>query len=363
MIQQEIIISRIEDLLSHFGVVYKKYNGRLAFACPIHEGSKSDGASIGLKPKYGKIVWKCWTNHCEEETGKSLIGLIGGLLTKHHNKNYNFPQTIGWLEKYLNCKLEENESEEYNAKKQTINISLSLNRQQVVETTIPRNTVLEHLKIPADYFIKRGFSKEILYRYDVGICDNSSKQMYNRVVVPSYDDNHEFMVGCKGRTQKPQCVFCKKFHYNTEVCPTSSFDEYQASKWINSSGFNCEHYLYNFWFARRHINQTHTAILVEGAPDIWRLEESGINIGLALFGVNLSDRQIEKLEKLHLINLILATDNDEPGIEARNRIKERLSRTYNIFEVELPSKDVGELTIENTKLVFNPLLEKLHVLR
>jgi DNA primase len=170
------------------------------------------------------------------------------------------------------------------------------------------------------------------------------------------------MVGCIGRTQKPMCKLCKKFHFENESCPISSVDEYFSSKWINSTGFNGENYLYNYWFAKEFVKKTHTAILVEGAGDVWRLEEAGIKIGFGLFGAHLTDKQSQKLEKLPIINLIIATDNDDAGKKARALIKEKLWRHYNIFDIEPENKDVGDLSIEQIYSTFNPILEKLHVI-
>jgi 5S rRNA maturation endonuclease (ribonuclease M5) len=359
LINQEKILENIESILDEFGISYKIHNNRLSFACPIHSGAKTNGATLYTN----NGIFKCWTNHCEATYGKSILGFMRGLLSTNNGRDISIDDTIKWLEKFLRCNLSEEETRENSLKRNTIHLSLIFNKKDYKsENLIERQQVVENLQIPAGYFINRGFQADTLIKYDVGLCTKDNRQMYNRVVAPVYDDEYNFMVGCMGRTQKPQCFICNKYHNENESCPASSIDEYFSSKWINSKGFNGENYLYNFWFAQHSIKKSHTVILVEGAGDIWRLEESNIHIGLGLFGAHLTDKQAEKLEKLPIMNLIIATDNDDAGNKARALIKEKLWRQYNIFDIMMSKKDIGELSIEETKNLFNPLLEKLNVI-
>jgi hypothetical protein len=41
--------------------------------------------------------------------------------------------------------------------------------------------------------------------YDVGYCDNPAKPMYERAVVPIYDNEHKYIVGCTGRSIFEKC--------------------------------------------------------------------------------------------------------------------------------------------------------------
>lgn len=358
MINQEKIVENAETILDELGVSYKRHGNRLSFACPVHSGTKRDGAALYTT---GVGIWKCWTNHCENQIGKSFLSLIKGIMSQ--NTETTLDETVRWLEKFLNISLNEENNKLSVAKHNTINLALSLVKSKnKEEKLISRKDVLTNLQIPAKFFLTRGYLESTLSKYDVGLCVKPRKQMSYRIVAPVYDDSYNYMVGCIGRTQKPQCSMCRKFHGVNESCPNSSLDEYFSSKWINSTGFNGEKYLYNFWFAKEYISSNNTAILVEGAPDVWRLEEADIHLGLGLFGAHLTDSQAEKLEKLPILNLIIATDNDEAGQNARAIIKEKLWRHYNIFDVITETKDVGELSIEQTKSTFYPLLEKLRVI-
>ena len=152
--------------------------------------------------------------------------------------------------------------------------------------------------------------------------------MHGRTVFPVYDDYHEFMVGCVGRTEIGS-----------------------ADRWINY-GFESSNYLYNYWFAKGFIKQTKEVILVEGCKDVLRLEQYGIHNSVGCFGAHLTDSQQIILERSGAMNIITMYDPDEAGDLARHDI-DRLKRFFNIRHVILPkdpfdcSKEEVEKSLES----------------
>ena len=95
--------------------------------------------------------------------------------------------------------------------------------------------------------------------------------------------------------------------------------------------------------------------VVEGLFDCLRLWSVG-KPAVAGFGCLFNKLQIDQLNKLPTRRLILATDNDNAGMKARERLR-KLIRNKIITEVILPEgrKDIGECTdeeIQNLKEVF-----------
>ena len=154
--------------------------------------------------------------------------------------------------------------------------------------------------------------------------------MFMRTVVPVYEDG--FMIGCVGRSINPECSACGMFHKPGNPCPEQKSRIY--AKWVNSDGFTTGANFYNLWNAQEYIKKTQNVILVEGQGDIWRLEESGIKIGLGLFGNKITPEQCKILEMTGAMNLFLALDSDEPGKEGKTMIREKLGRFYNICEIQ-----------------------------
>jgi 5S rRNA maturation endonuclease (ribonuclease M5) len=349
----------IEDILSELEIQYTKYPSRLSFSCPIHGSDNLESLSIYpniAQGSYGKPNWKCWTKHCEETEGlgKDLYGLIGGILEKDRSAG------IQWTKKYFNVgKLERSDNLEEKSNRNYIMAANIFDRQRKVKADgIPRQYVRKSLEIPSAYFVGRGFSREILDKYDVGFCSQKDRPMFNRAVVPIYDDDHKYMVACQGRTIFPQCYKCKTFHHVDKECPNSAEQaEEVKAKWLFSAGFSAASYLYNFWYAHPHILKTGNAILVEGAADIWRLEEAGIRCGLAMFGINLSEDQKLMLATSGAYNVIIATDNDDAGRKSCNKLTEELSRSYNVESVTLKEKDIGDTPIEDVKKLFSGVIK------
>ena len=373
----EQLVERLDEVLNHFGIDYIEHPDRFALACPIHDSDNEQSLNIYINGHTTAGNWKCWTQECESELvldtqkngdvlerarGKNIFGFIRGVIGARDDRNVGYGEAIRWAKKFLNFKddVEEERDEDYWSKKEFVKNNRVLLKQRKKSTgLINRKQIRDKLNIPAQYFAGRGFKKETLDRYDVGFCNSKNTQMYQRVVVPVYDDNYKTMIGCVGRTIQPLCNICNKFHYLNRGCPSNQLEKYWASKWINSKGFNSESTLYNLWFAKKHIQDCGVAILVEGQGDVWRLEEADIHIGLGLFGSSLTDDQKLILNSSGAMTLLILTDGDKAGLEAREKILLKCKRYYNCMFIDLPKKDIGDMDVEQVKQFLGPVLEKV----
>lgn len=343
--------NNIELVLDRFKIDYKEQGNRISIACPIHGGSKKDGCSIYTDEGYN---WACWSHHCEKEYGQSSVCFVRALLEVTHNKPYTIYSTIQYLSKLFNLDLvnltvDPDTIDKLNFSKK-INL---LNKTTKQSEGIDRNLVRKGLVRPVKYYLERGYDSTTLDKYDVGLCLTKGKQMYGRIVVPVYDEAGKYMVGCVGRTQHPLCSKCEYYHGDTFPCPQSRIEEIWYSKWINSFNFSKSSHFYNLWNAKDHINRSGKAIIVEGQGDVWRLEEAGISNSLGMFGTSLSDDQILILERLPINEIIVATDNDEPGLKAREYIQSKCKRLFNISFVSTEAKDIGDTPIDKVREIFN----------
>ncbi len=288
---------RVEEILDFFGIEYEQYDNRIAAACPIHDGDKTDALTIFTSGDNVVGNWYCWTNHCEKEYVNTMLGTA-----------------------FVAC------------------ASNLLKKSKPTPKGISRDMVRQGLQRPVDFYLKRGFLEETLDTFDVGICINSNKLMYNRVVVPVYDDSHQYMVGCVGRSLE---------------------DNPSTQKWINSKGFNSGAHLYNYWMAKKEISRTETIVLVEGQGDVWRLWEAGIRNAVGMFGCHLTDYQQISIEKSGAMNIVVLTDNDEAGIKAASSIKEKCGRLFNLHFPQLPKKDVGDMSTDEIEEQLKPQIASI----
>jgi 5S rRNA maturation endonuclease (ribonuclease M5) len=358
---------KIADLLDYFEIEYKHNNhSMVSMCCPIHNGDNPSAVNIYHEGDNYRGNWKCRTHGCDKIFRSSIIGFIRGILS---NKKYGwindgdqtatFAEAIEFATKFVGQSLKDYKVDNATKEKKQFAqiIEKVTQKPEKLNLQITRNQVKGILKIPAQYYIDRGYSTKILEKYDIGLCDRPNKEMSNRVVAPIYDDNREFVIGCTGRSIFPKCPKCSLYHNNIESCPQEY--QWQYSKWKHSSGLKTQNVLYNMWFAKEHIKQTNTVIIVESPGNVWRLEENGIHNSVAIFGTTLSDRQKIILDSSGAMKLIIIMDNDDAGIEATKKIIDKCNRTYQIHVPAISKNDIGEMNSDEINLEIKAFMEKI----
>jgi len=358
------------DILSQLGVEgIREGRYRWVGTCPVHEGDKTNAFQLYIGQNEGDIPnWKCRTHRCEsklDEKGKpiwgnSVIGLVRAILTKHTDHRVTWDEACQWLCDFMGLDISSKTDFQVNYDKVRLTRMVQQMRptQKVSEKTYPLNEVSK-LKIPSPYFLKRGFSEDVLKRYCVGDWNHDPKdRMQNRAVVPIYDQDRKRIMGFTGRSLFERCPTCRLWHDQEKPCPQNDWEVMLGQKWLVSKDFNDKDYLYNYWFAKDHIQETNTAIIVEGPGDLWRLEEAGYHIGVAIFGVNLTPMQLFALESSGTLKLILLTDSDEAGSDCSTDLKRQCERLFNLTIPGLERKDIGETPIEEVRSILHPILEK-----
>lgn len=359
------LCDNIENLLDHFHLTYKLNDKMITMCCPIHGGDNASAINLYYQGDYYRGNWKCRTHNCEKFFKGSIIGFVRGVLSAQTlgwqqpgDDNVSFKDTLSFIQKFLHKDLKSIKINQSLKDKQTFAYLVSnLTPETSKESSrITRETIRKNLIIPATYYLQRGYSTEILDKYDVGLCDRPGKEMTGRIVVPIYDDNHEYMIGCTGRSIFEKCEECSSFHQKDSICPE---DKHMHPKWKHSHNFKSQNTLYNIWYAKEYIKETSSVIIVESPGNVWRLEEAGIHNSVALFGCNLSDRQKIILDSSGAMSIIVLTDNDEAGLKAAEMIKQKCSNTYRVYIPTISKSDVGEMSIDEIHQHIRPFLESI----
>ena len=245
------LCDRIEDLLEHFNLEYKINNKFITMSCPIHGGDNHGALNLYYTGDYYRGNWKCRTHHCEEVFKSSIIGFIRGVLSnRDHNwskdgdPGCSFNEALNYGMNFLNLSPKDikvnNKDKDKNAF--VNNVKIFSNKNSIQTNRITRSNIRQNLQTPSNYFLKRNFSKEIFDKYDVGDCCNHNKEMFNRAVVPVYDIDHKYMVGCTGRSFFDKCSHCSGYHSGN--CPNKD-DLSRYSKWKHNVGFKTQEHVYN----------------------------------------------------------------------------------------------------------------------
>lgn len=361
------ICDNIESLLQTFDIEYKFNYKMITMCCPIHGGDNPSAVNLYPEGETYRGNWKCRTHNCEKTFKGSVIGFIRGIIShqkygwrKNGDDTCSFKEAVEFATRFINKDLSSIKiSRADREKKQFTNVVNYLNNESTPQKSqITREQIITTLTIPAQYYLDRGYSREILTKYDVGLCDNPSKEMYNRIVVPIYDNEYKYMVGCTGRSIYEKCPQCKSHHNITQSCPDPDI-RWKNCKWKHNADFKSQNHLYNFWFAKEHILKTGIAIIVESPGNVWRLEENGIHNSVAMFGSSLSDRQKILLDSSGAMSLVILTDNDEAGKKAAQQINDKCKNTYRIFIPSISKSDVGEMTSEEINNEIKTYLERI----
>ncbi len=334
--------NRLENLLDYFDIEYVTFHNRLAFPCPIHGGDSAEkGCCIFTDGNSQKGNWTCWTAHCEEDYVSNLFGFVRGCLSTKRGKPVDMNETASFLCNFLNADISELKPITTKVSKVLDIFSRKIERQPA---SITRGEIRNKLHIPAPYYLGRGYSQLILEAFDVGECLIENQPMSGRVVVPLYDEMHNY-VGCVGRAIK----------------------EHLKPKWLHSKGFN-KNILYGLNLAQEKILETGTVVLVEGQGDVWRAFEAGLDMTVGIFGTSLSEDQLILLERSGALNLVILTDYDDAGIKAAEGIVKKCGRRFNFIRPDLTpwfeernipesQRDLGTMTKEDIKTEIYPYIK------
>jgi 5S rRNA maturation endonuclease (ribonuclease M5) len=349
----------IEDMLSDLHVDYTRSSRRLFGPCPIHGGDNPGAWSLYPEGEAVRGIWFCRTHNCHETWKKTLVGFVHGLLSSRATESLPWTAAVDWMLVFLGYRQPSDvklpdaatlERRQFNNMARRLNLSPNVNTEHTWAPAQYQSAV----QIPSPYYLNRKYKESTLKHYDIGYA-----QRTNRSVVPIYDLGHKTIVGMTARTHWDQCLTCGYYHDSSQPCPTRIADQINACKWKNSPGFEAAHYLYNLWFARQHIIDTSTIILVEGPGDVWRLEESGIHNSVAIFGTDLSEEQLVLLEGSWAMNVVVLTDNDEAGRKAAQLIKSKLQRTHRLYFPTLVTEDVGALQTDQVTDDIEPIINQI----
>lgn len=361
------LCDNIEELLNSFDLEYKVNYKLINMSCPIHDGDNFSALNIYPEGENYRGNWVCRTHNCEKVFKSSIIGFIRGIIS---NRKYNwvkdgdttcsFQEALDYATKFLKKDYSKIKISKVDKDKKNFATMVNYINQPTPDVVqhITRSQIVRSIQIPAQYYMDRNYTSEILSKYDVGLCSNPDKPMINRVVVPIYDNDYKHMVGCTGRSIFEKCNQCSSYHNPNNECPDED-KRWIYSKWKHSADFKSQNYLYNFWFAKKEILKTNTAIIVESPGNVWRLEENGIHNSVAIFGSSLSDRQKILLDSSGAMNLVVLTDNDEAGRKAAEQIKLKCQNTYRVFIPKITKNDVGDMTSEEINVEIKNYLESI----
>lgn len=81
-ILNSLLVDNVKALLDNLGLHYRNNGEYISLACPVHSSNSPRSMNIVTNPWSDYVgTWTCWSHKCHEKFGRTLLGLIHGVLS------------------------------------------------------------------------------------------------------------------------------------------------------------------------------------------------------------------------------------------------------------------------------------------
>ena len=314
------ILTELQRQLNEQGInllsTIKNTDDNYMVTCPYHKDGQERRPSAGIRKSDGTFhCLACGETHSLPEVISYCFGW---------NDVFG-KQGLRWILDNFNAIQFENR-----------NIGLKIHRGETVEKETPNYVSEEELdkyRYTHPYWVYRGIvDDDIIELFDLGFDEDTQC-----VTFPVRDENGNCLFVAR------RSVHTKYFNYPAGADkPLYGLYEYMQ---VLNNAINIDIMRGRGSCKSALLNVTNKIYVTESMIDCILLWQSG-RFAIALNGTG-SKEQLEMLEKLPCRKLVLATDNDEAGYNARKKIRRYITNKI-ITEIEFPPniKDIGECTYE-----------------
>ncbi len=345
-IDKIIDAARIEDVVGEF-ITLKKRGANFLGLCPFH-GEKSP--SFTVSPAKG--IYKCF--------GCGKAGTAVNFIMD--NQQLSYPEALKWLAKKYGIEIVEREISIEERALQTEKESLYI-VMQYAQRYFSDNMYNNDMgrSIGLGYFVERGFSQDIIKKFQLGYSSEDKYGLSREAVKNSYKPEYLVKTGLS--------ILSNQHVEGTPITEKDIFDRYQnrvmfpihdvggrvigfggrilgsdkkMAKYINSPQtdiYDKSKVLYGLWFAKKAIQEKDNVFLVEGYTDVISMHQSGIENVVASSGTSLTVEQIKAIHRF-TNNITVLFDGDSAGEKASIRaIDLLLEEGMNVKVLMFPDND------------------------
>lgn len=318
---KNLAILKIEDILNTLNIPYViKCSSMINILCPVHQSEDFSSSSIRLRD--GR--WTCWSRSCHNDVGAHFINLIGWALAQKGMGS--------WMDI---CNLIDNPSFK------------PVDRpEQIITQSEFDPAKYPTISTPSNYYVGRGFSKDILTKFNIGDC--TVGPYADKAIVPIKNSKNK-LIGFTARSFWPKCSKCNYHHSPYQLCINDD-NKYSHfyKKWIHSKGLKTSVSPYNIENIK-----TDKVAVIEGPSCVWRLYQFGID-SIACLGKEFTVGHKKALKSIGVSKILFISDNDEAGLLFKQKFIKNNSKDFEIYLpkacVEKDVSEMSELTIKNNIL-------------
>jgi len=302
----------IEDVVGYYLADLKKKGTNYWACCPFHNEKTP---SFSVSPTKG--IYKCFG--CGEGgNAVNFVMKLGG---------FSYPEALRELANKYNIEVEEEklspeQIDRANKKDGIYVISSYANtffQNQLWETE-------EGKLIGISYFKQRGFSEEIIRKFQLGYSPKLKNALTKQALKDSYQQEYLEESGLSFFNEKTNADRFKErvifpiHNYSGKVLGFGgrSLDPKNKAKYLNSPESEIYHkskVLYGLYFSKSVIGREDNCYIVEGYTDVVSMHQAGIENVVSASGTALSSDQINLIGRLTK-NITLLFDGDNAGLRA-----------------------------------------------
>ena len=317
--------ARVEEVVGDF-ITLKKRGANLLGLCPFH-GEKSP--SFTVSPSKG--IYKCF--------GCGKAGNSVNFIMEHESLSY--PDALRYLAAKYSIEIVEKEitpeEQAQITEKESLYIVTSFGQKYFTDNLWNTD---EGKSIGLSYFRERGFTDEIIKKFQLGFSFEDRKAFSKAAIAAAYKPEYLVKTGLS--------ILSDKHVEGTPITINDIFDRYTGrvifpihngtgkvigfggrilnsdkkfAKYINSPQtdiYDKSKVLYGLFFAKKQITQEDNCYLVEGYTDVTSMHQAGIENVVASSGTSLTVDQIRLIHRF-TNNITILYDGDVAGIKASFR--------------------------------------------
>ena len=348
--------AKIEEVISDF-VTLKKRGANLLGLCPFHNEKTP---SFTVSPSKG--IYKCFG--CGEG-GNS----VSFLMDKEH---YSYPEALKYLARKYNIEIVEQAMTEEQAERASEKDSLYIISKYAKDFFTNELWESEEGKtIGLNYFKERGYSEEIIKKFELGYSPKSKDALIKKSIKNQYSKESLLKSGLSIEIDKEALI--DRFRERV-IFPIHSFsgrilgfggralNPNAKAKYQNSPEsliYNKSKILYGIFFAKNAISKNDNCFIVEGYTDVISLHQKGVENVVSASGTALSIDQIKLISRF-TNNISILFDGDSAGVKASFRSVDLiLKEGMNVKVIPFPeNEDPDSFAKQNTSEDLKTFLEK-----
>lgn len=329
-IQRIMATAKVEEIIEDF-VNLRRRGVNLLGLCPFHDEKTP---SFTVSPS--KNIYKCF--------GCGKGGDSVRFIMDH--EGYSYPEALKYVARKYNIEIEETEDTQQEKDAKALNDSLYIINEYAKEYFQKNlNENNEGIHIGRSYFKERGYTDEIIEKFDLGYALDDYTAFYEWAQNKKISIDLAKELGLVSKNDKDFFRARVMFSIHNISGKVIAFagrtlsSNKKTPKYINSPEtpiYNKSEILYGIAMAKNPIRKEDECIIVEGYTDVLTLFQGGIENVVASSGTSLTPGQI-RLVKRYTPNIKIIYDGDAAGIKAALRgLDLVLEQDMNVRLVMLP---------------------------